>query len=316
LRFIYSPIRRGDFTKLLTDRIVIAAVKPRSHAMTGYDTKWLVSGAVFLSLCGSGVFAQEDHSASKSEYTLNFPPREYTPLPPHFQPRRVIAAEADKVNIPPPPLPSYEQPAIPAQGYLWVPGFWAWRKSVPDYFWVPGTWVRPPQTGLLWTPPYWSRVDDGYAFHSGYWADQVGFYGGIDYGYGYAGNGYQGGRWENGTLSYNRAVNNFGSLAIANVYEESVTTDDKAVHVSFNGGSKGTTAQPTRQQETQAGGRHIGPTAEQQKHFELAAMDRSLYSKLNNSEPGLAATSQAGVLDGADITRSSSRDTAAARPIR
>jgi len=62
-----------------------------------------------------------------------------------------------------------------------VPGFWAWRKSVPDYFWVPGTWVQPPQPGLLWTPPYWSRVDGGYAFHGGYWAAEVGFYGGINF---------------------------------------------------------------------------------------------------------------------------------------
>ncbi len=34
------------------------------------------------------------------------------------------------------------------------------------------------------------------SFHAGYWAEQVGFYGGIDYGYGYTGDGYQGGRWE------------------------------------------------------------------------------------------------------------------------
>jgi hypothetical protein len=150
----------------------------------------------------------------------------YTPLPPHFQPRRLIAADMDKVNAAPPPLPSYEQPTIPAQGYLWVPGFWAWRKSVPDYFWVPGTWVQPPQPGLLWTPPYWSRVDGGYAFHAGYWAAEIGFYGGINYGYGYPGDGYQGGRWENGVFSYNRAVNNLGSLGITNVYDQSVTADD------------------------------------------------------------------------------------------
>jgi hypothetical protein len=48
----------------------------------------------------------------------------------------------------------------------------------------------------------------------------------------------------------------------------------------------------------------LGATAEQQKHFELAAMDRSLYSKPNNSEPGVAATPHAGVFDGAGITRS------------
>jgi WXXGXW repeat (2 copies) len=267
----------------------------------------LIAGLILLGLmCAPCAFAQ-DRSAARTGSPSSFPPSGYMPLPPHFQPRRVIAADMDKVDIPPPPLPSYVQPPIPAQGYLWVPGFWAWRKSVPDYFWVPGTWVQPPQPGLLWTPPYWSRVDGGYAFHAGYWADQVGFYGGIDYGYGYAGDGYQGGRWQNGAFSYNRAVNNLGCLAIANVYDQAVTSEDNAVRVSFNGGRRGTAARPTRDQETLADKPHVGATAEQQKHFELAAMDRSLYSKLNNGEPGLAATTLAGVLNGADITRSNSR---------
>ncbi len=269
----------------------------------------LVAGLVFLSfMCGPCAFAQDNISdnisAAKPDYPPSFPPSGYRPLPAHFQPRRQIAADIDKVNIPPPPLPSYEQPAIPAQGDLWVPGFWAWRKSVPDYFWVPGTWVQPPQPGLLWTPPYWSRVDGGYAFHAGYWADEVGFYGGIDYGYGYTGDGYQGGRWENGVFSYNRAVNNLGSLGTANVYDQTVTADNNAVRISFNGGRRGVEARPTRHQEALASAQHVGATAEQQKHFELAAMDRSLYSKLNNSEPGVAATSHAGVLNGAGITRS------------
>jgi hypothetical protein len=39
-------------------------------------------------------------------------------------------------------------------------------------------------------------VDGGDAFHAGYWATEVGFCGGISYGYGHAGDGYQGGRWE------------------------------------------------------------------------------------------------------------------------
>jgi WXXGXW repeat (2 copies) len=279
----------------------------RCKTTIGKAMQKLVIGLVFLSLmCGPWSFAQNNISADKSDFPSNFPPNAYMPLPPHFQPRRVIAADMDKVNIPPPPLPSYEQPTIPAQGYLWVPGFWTWRKSVPDYFWVPGTWVRPPQPGLLWTPPYWSRVEGGYAFHGGYWAEQVGFYGGIDYGYGYGGDGYQGGRWENGAFSYNRAVNNFGSLAIANVYDQAVTADN-TVRVSFNGGRRGTTARPTKDQEKLAGARHVEPTAEQQRHFELAAMDRSLYSKQNNGEPGVAAASQAGVLDGTGITRSNGR---------
>jgi hypothetical protein len=276
----------------------------------GQSMQKLVAGLVFLSfMCGASAFAQgnipDKISATDPDYPPNYLPNGYRPLPPHFQPRRVIAADVEKVSVAPPPLPSYAQPAIPAQGYLWVPGFWAWRKSVPDYFWVPGTWVKPPQPGLLWTPPYWSRIDGCYAFHAGYWADQVGFYGGIDYGYGYAGDGYQGGRWENGAFSYNRAVNNLGSLAIANVYDQVVTADANAVRASFNGGRRGTSARPTEQQEALAGAQRVGATAEQQKHFELAAMDRSLYSKLNNNEPGVAATPHAGVFEGTGITRSS-----------
>lgn len=129
----------------------------------GLGMKKLVAGLVFLFLMGGPcAFAQDNTSAADPNFPPNFPPSGYRPLPPHFQPRRVIAADMDKVNVAPPPLPSYEQPNIPAEGYLWMPGYWAWRKSVPDdYFWVPGTWVQPPQPGLLWTPPYWSRVDGG-----------------------------------------------------------------------------------------------------------------------------------------------------------
>jgi hypothetical protein len=302
--------QRSDSTKafLLIALFYRCDEARRCQTTIGKAMQKLVAGLVFLSLtCGPWSFAQDKISADKSDFPSNFPPNAYMPLPPHFQPRRVIAADIEKVSIPPPPIPSYEQPAIPAQGCLWVPGFWAWRKSVPDYFWVPGTWVQPPQPGLLWTPPYWSRVDDGYAFHAGYWADQVGFYGGIDYGYGYAGDGYHGGRWDDESFYYNRAANNLGSLDISNVYDQAVTADDDAVRVSFNGGRRGTAARPTRDQETLASTPHIGATPEQQKHFELAAMDRSLYSKLNNGEPGLAATGLAGVLSGAEITRSNSR---------
>ena len=262
----------------------------------------LVAGLVFLFLMGGPcALAQDASSAPDSD----FPPNRYLPLPPHFQPRRAMAA--DKVNLAPPPLPFYAQPVIPGEGYLWVPGYWAWRKSVPDdYFWVPGTWVQPPQPGLSWTPPYWSRVEGGYVFHAGYWAQQVGFYGGIDYSYGYNGDGYQGGRWENGAFFYNRTVNNLGSVNVAHVYDKTVAPDKVAVRVSFNGGRRGTTARPTPQQEALGNEQHIEPTAEQQRHFEMAARDRSLYSKLNRGEPGVAATPQAGVLEAAGITRSSS----------
>ena len=35
------------------------------------------------------------------------------------------------VNIAPPELPVYVQPAPPAAGYLWIPGYWAWADE--DY---------------------------------------------------------------------------------------------------------------------------------------------------------------------------------------
>lgn len=250
-------------------------------------------------VCGPGVFAQSASSGTSS----NFLPAGYLQVPPHFQPRPLDAAR--KISTAPPPIPSYAQPAIPEEGYLWMPGFWARRADVRDYYWVPGTWVKPPRAGLLWTPPYWTRVDSGFVFNPGYWADTIGFYGGIDYGYGYAGNGYQGGRWDNGTFFYNRTANNLGSLNIAHAYEQNIAAHNQSGRVSFNGGSRGTTAPPTPQQETLARDQHVPPTPEQQQHFEMAAKDRSLYSKLNRDQPGIAATPRAGDFNGPAITRSS-----------
>ncbi len=239
----------------------------------------LVAGLAFAFFtCGSCAFAQDTSSAAQS----SFPSSHYLPLPPHFQPRPAFAA-ARIINAPP-PLPVYAQPAIPEDGYLWVPGFWAWRDDVPDYYWVPGTWVKPPRPGLLWTPAYWSRIDGGYVFHAGYWAERVGFYGGIHYGYGYTGEGYQGGEWKEGVLFYNRAVNNLGSVNGVHVSDKAVAEDENVSRVSFNGGSNGIKARPMPQ-EALGKEQHFEPTAEQRKHFEMAAKDRSLYSKLNDSEP-------------------------------
>ncbi len=97
------------------------------------------------------------------------------------------------ITIGPPALPVYYQPPCPAPGYLWTPGYWGWGTS--GYYWVPGTWVTPPQVGFLWTPGYWGWRDGSYAWHAGYWGPHVGFYGGINYGFGYAGIGYVGGGW-------------------------------------------------------------------------------------------------------------------------
>ena len=53
------------------------------------------------------------------------------------------------IHIGPPALPVYVQPACPAPGYIWTPGYWAYGPE--GYYWVPGTWVMAPAVGLLWT---------------------------------------------------------------------------------------------------------------------------------------------------------------------
>ena len=104
------------------------------------------------------------------------------------------------VNIAPPMLPIYDQPPMPAYGYIWTPGYWAWDQGFRDYYWVRGQWVRPPRVGYLWTPGYWAWRDGLYLFNTGYWGSSVGYYGGVNYGYGYGGQGYGGGEWRGGRI--------------------------------------------------------------------------------------------------------------------
>ncbi len=209
------------------------------------------------------------------------------------------------VDVPPPPLPYYEQPPIPAEGYIWAPGYWGWDPVVQDYYWVPGTWVEPPEPELLWTPAWWGWVDGRYGFHPGYWGREVGFYGGIDYGFGYTGEGYYGGRWDHGVFFYNRTVNNFTNVRISNVYNERVVINNNAGRASFNGGNGGIQARPTPQQERFARERHIEATPVQRRHAEVASKDRALFSKQNHGEPAIGATSRPGVLQGEGVVRTS-----------
>jgi hypothetical protein len=218
-----------------------------------------------------------------------------------------------RVDVAPPPLPYYEQPVIPADGYLWVPGYWAWDPVAVDYYWVPGTWVEPPQRDLLWTPSYWGWNEGRYAFYPGYWGHEVGFYGGVDYGYGYNGDGYYGGRWNNGAFFYNRTVNNVESVHITNIYNETVVVHNNSTRVSFNGGNGGIALRPTPQQEAFGRERHVEATTVQRQQVETASRDRSLFSKQNHGEPAIAATPRAGVFQGAGVVRGS-RTPVATRP--
>jgi len=92
----------------------------------------------------------------------------------------------------------------------WTPGYWTYGDA--GYFWVPGVWVQPPSVRLLWTPGYWGCAGGVYGWHGGYWGPHIGFYGGVNYGFGY------GGEWRGGVFAYNGAVANFGSVHVTNVY--------------------------------------------------------------------------------------------------
>ncbi len=194
------------------------------------------------------------------------------------------------VRFGPPPLPVYEQPPCPEQGYIWTPGYWAYDPSFGDYYWVPGTWVQAPEAGYLWTPAYWGWGGEGFIFHEGYWGPRVGFYGGIDYGFGYFGEGYQGGRWDNGRFFYNRSVNNVNVTRIHNVYNVTVVKHVTVNRISYNGGQGGINARPRPEDEAAAHERHLPPERLQTQHVQEARSDRQLRASVNKGRPPIAAT--------------------------
>ena len=194
------------------------------------------------------------------------------------------------VSFAPPELPVYEQPLCPGDGYLWTPGYWAYAVDDDGYYWVPGTWVMAPEPGLLWTPAYWSWRGNGYVLNQGYWGEQVGFYGGVSYGYGYYGDGYQGGRWQNGQFYYNRSVNNVNVTNIHNVYNTTVINSTTVNRVSYNGGSGGINARPTPQQESVERERHTPPVAAQTQHEQEARSNPEQRAAVNHGAPAVAAT--------------------------
>jgi flagellar biosynthesis GTPase FlhF len=128
-------------------------------------------------------------------------------------------------------------------------------------------------------------------FNEGYWGMSVGFYGGIDYGFGYFGNGYEGGRWENGHFFYNTAVNHVDANAIHNVYNTRV--NERVNRVSYNGGSGGINARATSEEETAARGKRGGPVSAQTQHAYSAHNSPQQRFSANHGAPPVTATSRA-----------------------
>jgi WXXGXW repeat (2 copies) len=195
------------------------------------------------------------------------------------------------ITVAPPLLPVYAQPVCPGDGYLWTPGYWGYGPA--GYFWVPGTWVLAPRPGLLWTPGYWGFGGGLYAWHAGYWGPHVGFYGGVNYGFGYGGVGFYGGRWEGGHFAYNTAVLHVNTTVIHNTYVDRTVIRNTTVvnRTSFNG-PNGINARPNGQEMAAMRDQHIQPTSEQVSHENFAGTNRGNFASVNGGRPANAAVSR------------------------
>jgi hypothetical protein len=201
------------------------------------------------------------------------------------------AAEADTA---PPPLPTaYEQPPAPDPNDIWTPGYWDYGSG--GYYWVPGTWVAAPYYGALWTPPYWGWYGGHYRFHRGYWGPHIGYYGGINYGFGYIGTGYYGGYWRGHDFFYNRAVNNVNVEHIHNVYDRNVVVNNVSysryptVRTSYNGGPGGIHAEPRPFEVAAEHERHEAALPAQVAMRQQAVTNRSNFFAANQGRPAQIA---------------------------
>ena len=159
-----------------------------------------------------------------------------------------------------------------------------------------------PEVGFLWTPGYWAWGGTAFVFYEGYWGPVVGFYGGVNYGYGYFGRGYEGGRWDGGRFYYNRTVNNINVTEIHNVYNTTVVNNNANVtRVSYNGGNGGVNARATAQEQTAARERHISPVPGQIQHIQAARSNRELRASENHGKPPIAATQRPGAFSGGTV---------------
>ena len=204
----------------------------------------------------------------------------------------LISSADISITIAPPPLPVYDQPECPGDGYLWIPGYWAYGDD--DYYWVPGTWILAPQPGFLWTPGYWGFEGGNYGWHRGYWGPHIGFYGGVNYGFGYFGSGFGGGRWEGGRFLCNTAVWRVNNTVVHNTYIDRTVIRNVSVNrVSFNG-QGGIDARATAEEEAATREQHLEATQEQRTHEQTFIRDNNQRFSVNKGNPTRTVVTRGG----------------------
>ena len=117
----------------------------------------------------------------------------------------------------------------------------------------------------------------------------MGYYGGVNYGFGYMGVGFVGGEWHGRDFAYNTAVVRVNRTVIRNTYvNETIVHNTTIVNnnrVAYTGGPGGIRHDPTNEERVAMRETHAAPTPIQQQHIQAARMDHANYFKANNGHP-------------------------------
>jgi hypothetical protein len=119
-----------------------------------------------------------------------------------------------------------------------------------------------------------------------------GFYGGVNYGFGYGGVGFGGGMWVGGVFRYNTAVSNVNVNIVHNTYvDRTVIVNGPVNHASFNG-PNGVMARPSAQEAAYGREQHVAASQAQMAHEHAASMDRNNFAAVNRGRAATAAMSR------------------------
>jgi hypothetical protein len=65
-----------------------------------------------------------------------------------------------------PPAPRVEVLPPPRAGFVWAPGYWAWRNGA--HVWIGGHWIAE-RRGYHWVPDRWEQVGPHWHYWRGHW---------------------------------------------------------------------------------------------------------------------------------------------------
>jgi hypothetical protein len=135
-------------------------------------------------------------------------------------------------------------------------------------------------------------VGGRYRFHHGYWARHIGFYGGINYGFGYFGVGYEGGYWNGPHFYYNTVITHVNRDRVRDVYVHNVTVNREPGRVSFNGGRGGLQVRPRPAELSALHEQRYAPMQAQVQVRDQASHNRQQFYSANHGRPAEAVATR------------------------